>query len=191
VTLLLRNNETLGGFAFEDTIRASAAPAIAALKDGGIASEMATGDHELAARAVARGVGIQQVAYDQTPADKLELAQHRRVAMVGDGINDAPVLAQAEVGIALRSGSDIAREAADITLIHHDLMGVPRALAFSRETLKVIKQNLGWAFGYNVVMIPLAMLGLLTPMLAAGAMAISSICVVLNSLRLRRWKAKF
>lgn len=191
VTLLLRNHETLGGFAFEDTIRASAAPAIAALNDGGISSEMATGDHELAARAVARAVGIHQVAFDQNPADKLELAQHRRVAMVGDGINDAPVLAQAEVGIALRSGSDIAREAADITLIHHDLMGVPRALALSRETLRIIKQNLGWAFGYNVVMIPLAMLGLLTPMLAAGAMAISSICVVLNSLRLRRWKAKF
>ncbi|MCA0359748.1 MAG: heavy metal translocating P-type ATPase [Armatimonadetes bacterium] len=191
VTLLFQNKELLGGFAFEDTIRPSAPAAITALGALGISSEMATGDHERAARSVARAVGISEVAFDQSPSDKLEHATHRRLAMVGDGINDAPVLAQAEVGIALRSGSDIAREAADITLIHHDLMGVPRALALSRETLRVIKQNLGWAFGYNVVMIPLAMLGMLNPMLAAGAMAISSISVVLNSLRLRRWKAKF
>ncbi len=187
-----REGEVLGAVALADTIKSEAASAIAGLQRMGIDVELLTGDNERAARAVAAAVGIDEVRAGVDPAGKLAeiarlQAQGRRVGMVGDGVNDAAALAQADLGIAMGTGVGAAIEAADISVMSGDLRGVARALRLARETYTVILQNLGWAFGYNVIALPLAMSGLLSPALAAVAMGVSSITVVTNSLRLRRF----
>ncbi len=190
----------LGLIAAADTLKPEAAAAVAALKGFGLTVMMLTGDNRLTAEAIARQAGVDRVLAQVLPEDKTREIQRlqadgRRVAMVGDGINDAPALAQAEVGIAMGSGTDVAIEAADVTLMRGDLNGVVAAVELSRRTIRIIKENLVWAFGYNVVLIPVAagvlypLWGvLLSPILAGAAMAFSSVSVVTNSLRLKRWR---
>jgi copper-transporting P-type ATPase V len=187
-----RGAELLGALSLADTIKPEAASAIAGLQRMGISVELLTGDNERAARAVADDVGIDHVRAGVSPEGKLgEIArlqqEGHRVGMVGDGVNDAAALAKADLGIAMGTGVGAAIEAADISVLSGDLRGVARALRLSRETYTVILQNLGWAFGYNLIALPLAMTGLLSPALAAVAMGVSSITVVSNSLRLRRF----
>jgi Cu+-exporting ATPase len=152
-----------------------------------------TGDNHRAAAGVAEQVGIAEVIAEVLPTGKAAAirqlqAAGRTVAMVGDGINDAAALAESDLGLAIGGGSDIAVEASDLTLIQPDLLLAVDAIRLSRSTLRIIKGNLGWAFGYNVAAIPLAALGLLNPMIAGGAMAASSVFVVTNSLRLRKFR---
>jgi len=178
-------------FAIADRPREGARAAIALLHRLGIETIMATGDVEAAARHIAREVGIDRVVARAAPADKLALirdlqAQGQRVGMIGDGINDAPALAAADVGFAIGSGADIALEAADITLVGGDIARVAAAIELSRRTMKIIRQNLFWALGYNAVSIPVAAAGRLSPMIASAAMAMSSVSVVTNSLRLQK-----
>jgi Cu+-exporting ATPase len=177
-----------------DEVRPTSAAAIRALSRAGLTAYLLTGDHERAALAVADevGIGAGHVLADVRPEDKHETirrlqAEGRVVAMVGDGVNDAAALAQADLGMAMGSGTDVAAESADIVLMRSELTAVVDAIGLSRRTLEIVKQNLTWAFGYNSAAIPLAMAGLLNPMIAGAAMAMSSVLVVTNSLRLRRY----
>ncbi|MDI6749731.1 MAG: heavy metal translocating P-type ATPase [Rhodocyclaceae bacterium] len=185
------NDACVALFAIADAPRAGAKEAIALLHRLGLKTIMATGDVEAAARHVAQEVGIDEVMARATPADKLALierlkAEGRKVGMIGDGINDAPSLAAAAVGFAVGGGADIAVEAADLTILGGDIARVAAAIELSRRTMAIVRQNLFWALGYNVVAIPVAAAGRLNPMIAAAAMAMSSVSVVTNSLRLQR-----
>jgi Cu+-exporting ATPase len=183
--------ELLGLLAFGDAIKPSARDAVARLHGLGIDTVMLTGDNRGSADAVARQLGIHQVRAEVLPGDKAAVIQQLRtaghvVAMVGDGINDAPALAAADVGIAMSTGTDVAMEVAGITLMRGDPRLVADALDVSRRTYATLKRGLFWAFAYNVVGIPLAALGLLNPVIAGTAMALSSVSVVGNALLLRR-----
>ncbi len=189
-SLLAVDGEYAGALAFADPLKASAAQAVATLRSLGVRTIMASGDNERSALAAARTLGIDEVHAGLRPEEKLELVrdlqgQGLRVGVAGDGINDAAALAQADVSIAMSTGADAAIEASDITLLHGDIARIAEAILLSRATLRTIRQNLGWAFGYNVIAIPIAMAGLLNPIVAGGAMALSSVSVMANSLRLR------
>lgn len=195
------NDAVQGLIVVADTVKESSARAIQTLHEMGIQVAMMTGDHERTAQAIASEVGIDRVFSEVLPQDKANYVSKLQeegyiVAMVGDGINDAPALAQAQVGIAIGTGTDVAIESADAVLMKSDLMDVPAMLKLSRATIRNIKENLFWAFAYNVIGIPFAMgvlhlFGgpLLNPMIAGAAMSFSSVSVVLNALRLKRWKA--
>jgi Cu+-exporting ATPase len=202
VVYVARAGRLLGLISITDPVKAEAAEAVRALKASGIESWLLSGDSEVVAKAVPAQVGIKNVVAGVMPGEKAEhigrlQAEGRRVAMVGDGITDAPVLATADVGVAIGTGTDVAIEASDITLVGGDPRLVASTITLSRQTMRVIRQNLFWAFAYNVTLIPVAMgilypfFGILIdPALAAAAMAFSSVSVILNSLRLRRYDAR-
>ena len=195
VIALARDGALLGCIAFADHLRASSSAAVAQLTAMGIRVVMLSGDNAATAQAIAQQAGITEFRAEVLPQDKAAevqsfKAEGKLVGMVGDGINDAPALAAADVSFAMRSGSDIAIEAADITLMRNDLMSVADAISLSRATLKKIRQNLFFAFAYNVLGIPLAVLGMLNPVIAGAAMAMSSVSVVSNALLLKRWQRK-
>jgi Cu+-exporting ATPase len=181
-----------GTLGVADAVKPGAAAAVSRLRELGLTPVLLTGDTAATARAVAAEVGIDQVVAEVLPADKVEVvrrlqAEGRVVAMVGDGVNDAAALATADLGLAMGTGTDVAIEASDLTLVRGDLAAVPEAIELSRATLRTIRSNLFWAFAYNSAAIPLAVAGLVTPVLAALAMALSSLAVVTNSLRLTRF----
>ena len=178
-----------------DRIKPTSAEAVAELRSLGLTPVLLTGDNERTARSVADAVGIERICADVLPDEKVEeirrlQAAREVVAMVGDGINDAPALAAADLGLALGTGTDVAIEASDLTLVSGDLRAAADAIRLARRTLRTIHGNLFWAFAYNVAALPLAVAGLLSPIVAAAAMAFSSVFVVTNSLRLRRFRSE-
>jgi len=180
--------------AVADAVKPTSREAVTALRELGLRPVLLTGDNATTARAVAEEVGIDEVIAEVLPSGKADVIRRlqergRVVAMVGDGVNDAPALAQADLGLSLGTGTDVAIEASDLTLVSGDLRAAADAIRLSRATLRTIKQNLAWAFGYNVAAVPLAMAGLLNPVVAGAAMALSSVSVVANALRLRRFGA--
>jgi P-type Cu+ transporter len=182
-------------FVVADTIKPTSAEAVASLKELGLRPVLLTGDNETTARAVAREVGIDEVIAEVMPWDKADVIKRLQseghvVAMVGDGVNDAPALAEADLGISIGTGTDVAIEASDLTAVSGDLRAAADAIRLSRSTLRTIKQNLASAFGYNLAALPLAAVGLLNPLIAAATMAFSSVSVVGNALRLRRFRAR-
>jgi cation-transporting P-type ATPase A/B/Cu+-exporting ATPase len=192
VVLVGWDGQLHGALAIGDTVKPSAPAAVAGLRGLGLRPVLLTGDNEATARAVAAAVGIDDVIAGILPADKAMAirglqARGHRVAMVGDGVNDGPALAEADLGMAIGAGTDVAISAADLILLNPDLSVLPEAIALARAALKTIRRNLAWAFGYNVAAVPLAALGFLNPLIAAAAMTLSSVLVVANSLRLRRF----
>jgi Cu+-exporting ATPase len=188
-----QDKTVVGAVVIADTVKASSALAVQRLKDLGLHPVMATGDHEVVAKNIARQVGIDTVYAGVSPEGKANLvatlqSEGHQVAMVGDGINDAPALATADLGIAMGTGTDAAMSAGDMTIVSGDLLSVSDGIALARRTLGTIRGNLFWAFAYNVAAIPLAVSALLNPMVAGLAMAFSSVFVVTNSLRLRRFR---
>jgi Cu+-exporting ATPase len=190
---MTREPVLVGLLAFGDSVKASARRAVDRLHQQGVSTALVTGDNRGSAQVVAHALGIAEVRAEVLPDDKARIVGElkeggRRVAMVGDGINDAPALAAADVGIAMATGTDVAMHAAGVTLMRGNPALVADAIDISRRTYAKIRQNLFWAFAYNVVGIPLAAFGLLSPMIAGAAMAFSSVSVVTNALMLRRWK---
>jgi Cu+-exporting ATPase len=190
---IARNNLWQGRIRLSDNVRDNAAATIDRLKHLGVTPELVTGDNERAARHIAGLVGVEKVFARQLPQDKRQLilsllTDGHTVAMVGDGVNDAPALAQADVSFAMGAGAASALAAADITLLRNDLSLIVNAIRLSKATLRKIRQNLFFAFFYNVLGIPLAATGLLSPVIAGAAMAMSSVSVVTNALLLKRWK---
>jgi Cu+-exporting ATPase len=186
------DGQILAVIVVSDTVRATSPAAVAELRDLGLTPVLLTGDNRRAADAVARQLGIDEVIAEVLPAEKVDhikrlQSERRVVAMVGDGVNDAAALAQADLGLAMGTGTDVAIAASDLTLVRGDLRAAPDAIRLSRATLRTIKGNLFWAFAYNVAALPLAALGLLNPLIAGATMAFSSVFVVTNSLRLRRF----
>ena len=185
----------IGRFGLADTIKPNARAAIQALQQQGLTTVLLTGDSRTAAEEIADTLGIDRVSAEVLPAEKGDAirelqAAGERVAMVGDGINDAVALAAADLGLAVVSGTDIALKSADVILVREDLAVIPEAIELSRRTLRTIRVNLGWAFGYNLAAIPIAAAGFLNPLIAAGAMALSSVLVVFNSLRLQNYRRR-
>jgi Cu+-exporting ATPase len=187
--------DLLGLFAVKDTLKPGAAKVVEQLQQQGLKSYLLTGDNKLTAASIAKQINIpaENVLAEVRPEQKAEFVkrlqqQGQRVAFVGDGINDAPALEQADLGIAVSRASDVAREAADIILLKSEIEAVPEALGLARATLRTIKQNLFWAFFYNATGVPLAALGFMSPILCAAAMGLSDLIVIGNALRLRYWR---
>lgn len=189
--LVGRDGVLIGIIAVADTLKPEAAEAIATLRKEGVQVVLLTGDNQRTAQAIAKQLGIEQVIAEVLPADKARVIQNLQkqgevVAMVGDGVNDAPALAAADIGIAIGSGSDVAKETGGIILVKDDVREVVAGIRLSRATMRKIKQNLFWAFIYNTIGIPVAALGYLNPIIAAAAMALSSLSVIVNSALLKR-----